>query len=55
MEKAAKLWRGFKANLIKYYLREGLNPCQKYNYIGEVDWEIFKKSHETDDSRYKTQ
>lgn len=53
MEKAAKLWRGFKANLVKHYLREGLNPLKKYNYIGEDDWEIFRKSHETDEFKVR--
>lgn len=49
LEAAAKSWRDFKANLVRYFLRTGRNPCETYFYINEVDWETFKKTHETDE------
>lgn len=47
LERAGKQWRDFKGKLTKNYLREGKDPCEKYNFITQEMWETFKKKRET--------
>ncbi|KAL8090319.1 hypothetical protein AgCh_039697 [Apium graveolens] len=39
----------FKSKLTKNYLRKGNDPCEKYNFISEEMWELFKKRRETEE------
>ncbi|KAL8133983.1 hypothetical protein AgCh_009162 [Apium graveolens] len=49
LERAGKQWRDFKSKLTKNYLRKGNDPCEKYNFISEEIWELFKKRRETEE------
>lgn len=43
------MWREFKAKLVDRKLKQGLDPCDKYEFISKEQWEQFKKSHETEE------
>ncbi|XP_074348845.1 uncharacterized protein LOC141687452 [Apium graveolens] len=49
LERAGKQWRDFKSKLTKNYLHKGNDPCEKYNFISEEMWELFKKRRETEE------
>lgn len=49
LERAGKQWRDFKGKLNRNFLHKGKNPCEKYQYITEEMWDIFKKRRETEE------
>jgi len=41
MQMVAKSWRTNKSELVRYYVRKGLNARVKHTYIPQQDWEDF--------------
>ncbi|WOH04534.1 hypothetical protein DCAR_0623943 [Daucus carota subsp. sativus] len=55
LERAGKQWRDFKAKLTKKFLREGKDACEKYKYITEEQWKLFKEKRETEEFKRKSE
>lgn len=54
LEMAAKMWRDFKVKLNKNFILQGKDPCELYNFISQDQWEIFKKTHLSDEFKVKS-